>query len=364
MEEMSDVRGFIRASLGTPQRWDRRTDAVIPAHEHRHPAGPEGGARAGPHDSSGPRSSPSSSYPVWTFPGIFMYEMHSNDSYRQSAQPGQFPQAGAAGLPLTGPKNVGSPGLPNNIRRLKRMLPCLQGISNAMAETFANDEIAFGVSVALQTETTSTSSTFLGDNFRRTFAGSGGIMDPRTMRAASLNLGDLKNVPGIPESPLIETYPVFVFAGSYRSLYVTTEAADLYFDWLSFAETCQRVGNQIYEPLRRAAGRGLRAEGEPEPPRAAHSGRGDPGRGSDDANANVPTFLMEHHARGGAVVSWDVIQKLGRKGVKVSFGSSDGDDDDRFRDVRSSSAPCPRPSASPSTGTGLPTTCGGARSCA
>lgn len=128
------------------------------------------------------------------------------------------------------------------------------------------------------------------------------------------------------------------------ALYVTTEAADLYFDWLSFAETCQRMWNQIYEALD-----ALRADdpGRKTNLRAPHTAVEeilDEARtmqwmaedivGKEDGSArdvDVPAFLRGH-AR-GAAVSWDVIQKLNRKGMKVSFGSSDGGGD-RFRDVK------------------------------
>lgn len=242
-----------------------------------------------------PKKFPSSSYPVWTFPGIFMYEMHSNDTVKAHSlddflKPSplvshfgcshaelclwepysalklflyELQYRGKQYLMPDGSEYVGSPDLPETIRRLKRMLPCFQSISNAMAESFANDEITSGVGVALQTDTVpiwvafglqllldmqdelrtapdkalkevkqhararigeirrrkldkppfdragqgtewlrSTLDVYeldiLGDNFRRTLAG-GGIMDARTMRVASLDLDDLKNVPGIPE---------------------------------------------------------------------------------------------------------------------------------------------------------------------
>lgn len=292
MEELSDVRDFIR------RVWESYRDGVgelvlsslltntaiqlVRRAEHELEFTVER-----------PKKFPAASYPVWTFPGIFMYEMHSGDTSKKLADLDTFlkpsemiPQFTCShselclwepyatlkhflyevryrGNQYIIPDVVNDADVPETFRRLKSLFPCFQGISNAMAESFANDEITSGIGVALQTETAPIWVAFglqllldmqdelhdmpdkalkevkqharskIGDIRRRKLdrepfsaAGQGtvwlnstldcyeldilgdnfrktlmggGIVDSRTMRPASFSPDEIKNVPGLPQ---------------------------------------------------------------------------------------------------------------------------------------------------------------------
>ena len=108
---------------------------------------------------------------------------------------------------------------------------------------------------------------------------------------------------------------------------LTTEAQDLYFDWLGFAETCQRMWSEIHAALD-ALGDVYGDHYGRVPPIMAMQildearlaqwfAEGVEGR----APADVPAYVRENAEGAGA--AWDVIQRVARKGMKVSLGRRD-----------------------------------------
>ncbi|KAI0006514.1 hypothetical protein F4779DRAFT_596171 [Xylariaceae sp. FL0662B] len=131
-----------------------------------------------------PKKYPSSLYPVWNFPDIFMYITHEEGLIKKNEDLESFIKPSPeyieircahADLFLSETFNAlkhalyevndigkqyilpedrtDSSTASETFRRIKRMLPCLQGVSNAMAHSPASDEITSGIGVMFETET-------------------------------------------------------------------------------------------------------------------------------------------------------------------------------------------------------------------
>ncbi|KAI0849444.1 hypothetical protein F5Y00DRAFT_269426 [Daldinia vernicosa] len=106
--------------------------------------------------------------------------------------------------------------------------------------------------------------------------------------------------------------------------YIISETSDLYFDWLSFAETCQKIWTQIRGILN------LRA-----PDHAAHSmvieilDQAQKCQWMAEVDKEDVTSSLRKNAT-GLVQSWGVIQKVCRKGMKVSSEK----DNEQYKDAR------------------------------
>ncbi|KAI2779910.1 hypothetical protein F4815DRAFT_163251 [Daldinia loculata] len=131
-----------------------------------------------------PKKYPSSSYPVWNFPDIFIYATHEEDMVSKGQDLDSFLKPSprchvidcshgqlclseiysALKHSLYQSKSLGgenmvpgdttlTDGATENFRRIKRMLPCFQGVARAMAESFASDEVTSGIGLMFRTET-------------------------------------------------------------------------------------------------------------------------------------------------------------------------------------------------------------------
>ncbi len=133
-----------------------------------------------------PSKYPSLLYPTWKLPGVLMYETHKGGlanmgtSLDYFLEPGPHThrmdcshsdlcmwsiitalkhslwEQGELGEQFLMPQNLEYEGgrvPPEDFRRIKAMLPCLRGISHAMDESFANDEITSGVGTMFKTGT-------------------------------------------------------------------------------------------------------------------------------------------------------------------------------------------------------------------
>ncbi len=107
---------------------------------------------------------------------------------------------------------------------------------------------------------------------------------------------------------------------------VTAESGDLYFDWLSFVETCQRLWNRIYLRLEELDG-----ERKTRAPHTAVMDILEEARScqymAEEINQDVNSFLRQFD--GGLSNSWKAIQELNQKGMKVSFREKE-----HFKDVK------------------------------
>jgi hypothetical protein len=98
---------------------------------------------------------------------------------------------------------------------------------------------------------------------------------------------------------------------------IAAESGNLYFDWLSFAETCQKIFEQITSFLEEANGGFANKSGPAtvapvfEVLNEAKNHQLD----AEDLKMNVPAYLREKAT--GIIKSWDIIQNTTRKGVKV-----------------------------------------------
>ncbi|XXH01861.1 hypothetical protein Hte_008223 [Hypoxylon texense] len=130
-----------------------------------------------------PKKYPASRYPVWNFPDIFMYGTHEEDlagkgrdldSFLKPSAHCQVMGCGHAELCLSETFSalkhslyefnaMGGqcllPGynphheVPETFARIKGMLPCFQGIAQAMAESFASDEVTSGIGLMFASQT-------------------------------------------------------------------------------------------------------------------------------------------------------------------------------------------------------------------
>ncbi|KAK6952779.1 hypothetical protein Daesc_005073 [Daldinia eschscholtzii] len=124
-----------------------------------------------------------------------------------------------------------------------------------------------------------------------------------------------------------------VWSGPNRTMYETlgalgffiiAEIGDLYFDWLSFAETCQRIWTQIHDTLE------LPKSKRPHHITAMHilHEAQTCQLVAEEDKKDVASSVRKHAT--GLVQSWAIIQKICRKGMKVTFGK----DEKRFKDVK------------------------------
>ncbi|CAJ2501692.1 Uu.00g045450.m01.CDS01 [Anthostomella pinea] len=122
-----------------------------------------------------PKKYPSSAYPAWNFPGIFIYENHQSSMIQNNVDLRSFlePSPGVASLgcshselclweTFTALKHSLWEAKPEAVniccwekrktfRRIKSMLPCLQSISQGMAQSFASDGITSGIGAMFKT---------------------------------------------------------------------------------------------------------------------------------------------------------------------------------------------------------------------
>ncbi|OTB11268.1 hypothetical protein K445DRAFT_26831 [Daldinia sp. EC12] len=107
--------------------------------------------------------------------------------------------------------------------------------------------------------------------------------------------------------------------------FIISEIGDLYFDWLSFAETCQRIWTQIHDTLE------LPKSERPHHitvMHILHEAQTCQLVAEADKKKDVASSVRKHAT--GLAQSWAIIQKICRKGMKVTFGK----DEKRFKDVK------------------------------